>query len=121
MEHFGEKLRRLRGETPQKAIAEALDIPQTTLSSLEKQRSVPRGDVLKKLANFFRVSVNYFYGEPEPKRSEAALHYFKQLKADEKARDTIATRSSVPLDPKKAEELFKKIRAKYEETSNKSR
>ena len=87
MEEFGEKLRRLRGETAQKAVAEALEMPQTTLSSLEKQGSIPRGDVLKKLANYFKVPVEYFYEEPERGKSEAALAWLDQLKADAKGRE----------------------------------
>jgi transcriptional regulator with XRE-family HTH domain len=119
MEQFGEKLRRLRGETTQKTVAEALDMPQTTLSSLEKQRSVPRGEVLTKLADFFKVPVEYFYDEPERKRSEGALAWLEQLKADTKGRETIATHSSARLDPKVSEHIAKRMLVKYEETQKK--
>jgi transcriptional regulator with XRE-family HTH domain len=122
MEQFGEKLRRLRGATPQKTVAEALGIPQTTLSSLEKQGSVPRGDVLKKLSDFFKVPVDYFYDEPGPRVSEGALAWLQQLKGDAKVRDTIATRSSVPLDSRTSEKLAERMRQKFdEENSGKTR
>jgi transcriptional regulator with XRE-family HTH domain len=122
MEQFGEKLRRLRGVTSQKIVAEALGIPQTTLSSLEKQGTIPRGDVLKKLSEFFKVSIGYFYDEPELKSSESARAWLDQLKGDAKVRDTIATRSSVPLDAKMSERLADRMRTKFnEKNSNKSR
>jgi transcriptional regulator with XRE-family HTH domain len=119
MEPFGEKLRRLRGETAQKAVAEALDMPQTTLSSLEKQKSIPRGDVLQKLAEFFKVPVEYFYDEPSRKRSEGALAWLVQLQEDTKGRETIATHSNVRLGPKASERIVKRMRQQYEETSKK--
>lgn len=121
MEQFGEKLRRLRGATTQKTVAESLDMPQTTLSSLEKQRSIPRGDVLRKLADYFGVPVEYFYDEPERKSSEGALAWFKQLKAEARGRETIATHSSVRLDPKTSEQIAKRMRERHEETSRKPR
>jgi transcriptional regulator with XRE-family HTH domain len=121
VEQFGERLRRLRGDRPQKSVAEALDIPQTTLSSLEKQVSVPRGDILTKLADFFRVSVEYFYDEPEIQSSESAKLWLQKLRANLKGRETIATHAKDPLDPKVREKIAAIIKAKYEETSNKKR
>lgn len=119
MEHFGERLRRLRGDRPQKSVAEALDIPQTTLSSLEKQSSVPRGDILTKLADFFRVPVEYFYNEPDLQSSESAKSWLERLRTNLKGRETIATHAKAPIDPKVREKIAELIKAKYEETSNK--
>jgi transcriptional regulator with XRE-family HTH domain len=121
MEQFGEKLRRLRGETAQKVVAEALEMPQTTLSSLEKQKSIPRGDVLKKLAGYFKVPVEYFYDEPGRGKSEAAIAWLEQLKGDVKGRETIAMHSSARLDPETAERVAARMREKHNETSNKPR
>lgn len=118
MEHFGERLRRLRADRSQKAVADALEIPQTTLSSLENQKSVPRGDVLNKLATYFGVPVSYFYSAVEPVPSEAAKAWFQQLKnEDVKGRETVATHSSLPVDAA----TKKAIAAKLKEKSNKQR
>ena len=120
MEHFGERLRRLRGEKPQKSVAEALDIPQTTLSSLEKQETIPRGDVLKKLADFFGVAIEYFYDVPEPQSSKPAKAWLEHLRSDLRVNDTIATHSRVPLNVNAQNKITDIIRKKYEESSHKS-
>ncbi len=119
MEHFGERLRRLRGDRPQKSVAEALHIPQTTLSSLEKQKSIPRGDLLKRLAEFFAVPIEYFYDAPEPQSSKPAKAWLEQLRTNLKGRDTVAAHSKVPLDAEMSEKIARAIRKKYAETSNK--
>jgi transcriptional regulator with XRE-family HTH domain len=121
MEQFGEKLRRLRGGVPQKVVAEALEMPQTTLSSLEKQKNIPRGDVLKKLAGYFKVPAEYFYEDHERTKSEGAIAWLEQLKADVKGRETVAMHSSARLDPKTAERVAARMREKHEEASNKPR
>jgi transcriptional regulator with XRE-family HTH domain len=66
MNSFGERLRRLRGNRSQKEVAALLGIPQTTLSTLENQVSVPRGGVLKMLAEQFHVPVTYFFPQEPP-------------------------------------------------------
>lgn len=114
MEHFGERLRRLRGERPQKTIAEALGMPQTTLSSLEKQQSIPRGDVLKKLADFFGVPIAYFYTATTPTASEAGRAWLEHLKSSTKGRDTIATHSPIAIDSQTKEKIAAKLREKLE-------
>lgn len=120
MEHFGERLRRLRGVKPQKSVAKALDIPQTTLSSLEKQKSIPRGDVLKKLADFFGVAIDYFYDVPEPQSSKPAKAWLEHLRSDLKVSDAIATHSRVPLAANAQKKINEVIREKYEKSSHKS-
>jgi transcriptional regulator with XRE-family HTH domain len=118
MNHFGERLRRLRGERSQRSVAEALDIPQTTLSSLEKQSAIPRGDVLKMLADFYGVSVEYFYAVPAPKASEEAKAWLHQLRVESKGRDTVATHSTQEIDSNTLEKIADKLRQKYAETSD---
>lgn len=115
MEHFGERLKRLRGDRPQKAVAEALGIPQTTLSSLEKQQSIPRGDVLKRLADFYSVPITYFYSPPSLRSSEAGKAWLDELKSNVKGRDTIATHSSVQLDSELKKKIAEKLKQKLDE------
>jgi transcriptional regulator with XRE-family HTH domain len=120
VEHFGEKLRRLRGDRPQKSVAEALDIPQTTLSSLEKQPTIPRGETLAKLAEFFGVQVDYFYDSAQPKASERAKEWLEKVRSDAKGRDTVAAHSKSPIEQSDRDEIAKIIKRKYEEASNKN-
>lgn len=120
MEHFGERLRRLRGDKPQKSVAEALDIPQTTLSSLEKQESIPRGDILKKFADFFGIGIDYFYDAPEPQSSKPARAWLEHLRSDLKGSTAIATHSRVPLGEKAQNKITEVIKEKYENSSNKN-
>ncbi len=120
MEHFGERLRRLRGDRPQKSVAEALEIPQTTLSSLEKQKSIPRGNILKRLADFFGVAIEYFYDAPEPQPSKPASAWLEHLRGDLKGSAAIATYSRVPLDANAQNKITEILVDKYEKSSNKN-
>ena len=113
MKHFGGRLRRLRGDRSQKAVAEALGMPQTTLSSLEKQAAIPRGDMLKRLADFFGVPITYFYTQ-ELKPSETAKAWLKELQGEAKVRDTIAAHSAAPLDPRVADSILRKLKEKLD-------
>jgi transcriptional regulator with XRE-family HTH domain len=119
VEHFGEKLRRLRGDTPQKEVAEALDIPQTTLSGLEKQSSIPRGDILKKLADYFGVAIEYFYDAPEFQPSRSAKAWLEHLQTNFKGSDAIAAHSDDPVDEALRKKILHKIRKNNAKTSNK--
>jgi transcriptional regulator with XRE-family HTH domain len=121
MEKFGHRLRRLRGSRSQKEIAEALKMPPTTLSSLEAQESIPRGDMLRKLSDFFRVPVTYFYAESHSslKPTDAARQYLKRLREPAHVADTVATQSNAPLDDAARRKIFDLIRRKSGEISDK--
>jgi transcriptional regulator with XRE-family HTH domain len=113
MVNFGQRLRRLRSNRSQKEVADALKMPPTTLSTLEGQENIPRGEVLQKLADFFRVPVTYFYSDPQPptRGTDAARQYLKRLQQPVHAAETVATQSNVILDEgtkKKLAELIKK-------------
>jgi transcriptional regulator with XRE-family HTH domain len=75
-EHFGERLRRLRGEKSQREVATALEIPTTTLSSLEQQQTVPRGPMLQRLSGYFGVDPDYFFPAGK-KESSAAREWLR--------------------------------------------
>src|SRR6202035_1924107 len=70
--HFGERLRHLRAHRSQREIAAELGMPTTTYSSLERQEEIPRGEVLRKLADHFNVSTSYFYPSKPARSSELA-------------------------------------------------
>ena len=54
---FGSRLRRLRGTRTQKQVAADLQMPITTLSTLENQQAVPRGVMLKRFGDLARTRV----------------------------------------------------------------
>jgi transcriptional regulator with XRE-family HTH domain len=85
MENFGQRLRNLRGGRSQREVASALGMPATTLSTLENQESVPRGEVLQKLAEHFKVPLSYFFRTPdsEPKVNAAALDWWQRNRGNQ--------------------------------------
>lgn len=121
MENFGQRLRRLRGNRSQKEIAEALKMPPTTLSSLEAQESIPRGEMLQKLSDFFRVPITYFYAESQPSLevTDVARQYLKQLREPAHVANTIATQSNALLDDATRRRIFDLIRRKSGQISDK--
>jgi transcriptional regulator with XRE-family HTH domain len=107
MANFGQRLRRLRGDRSQKEVAGGLRMPATTLSSLEGQPNVPRGEVVQKLASFFRVPITYFYSDSPPaaKATDAARQYLKQLLQPTHGAETVATQSNVLLNDDERKKL----------------
>ena len=114
MPSFGELLRRLRGGRSQKDIAADLKMPVTTLSTLENQESVPRGPVLKRLADYYGVPLTYFYSSnaSEMKPSDSAREWLHSLRHKSVNVEAIATYAPAdyPEDVKK--QFAEKIRQK---------
>jgi transcriptional regulator with XRE-family HTH domain len=112
MEKFGERLRKLRGERPQKEIAAHLGIPATTLSTLENQDSIPRGEVLRKLAECYKVPISYFYETVAPKvrSSDAAHAWLQSLRQPAVGKDVVATQSNAQLDDETLEKIAERMR-----------
>lgn len=113
MPDFGQLLRRLRGGRSQREVATELEMPVTTLSTLENQQNVPRGPVLKKLAGYYGVSVTYFYSSAatEMKPTGAASAWLRTVRHDSSAKDKIATYAQ----PDYSEEIKDKIAEKIAE------
>jgi transcriptional regulator with XRE-family HTH domain len=121
MPTFGELLRRLRGNRSQREVATDLQMPVTTLSTLENQESIPRGPVLKKFADYYAVPLAYFYtsssAEIKPTSAASAwLHTLRQGADVPRAKETIATYSSndfsEDLKHKIADKIAKKLSEK---------
>ncbi|MCD4838134.1 helix-turn-helix domain-containing protein [Neobacillus sedimentimangrovi] len=77
---FSDRLKELRIKKglSQDALAEALEIPRTTISHYEKNKDdrLPRKDRLNKIADFFGVSVDYLIGRaktPDLNKAEKAF------------------------------------------------
>jgi transcriptional regulator with XRE-family HTH domain len=114
IQHFGRRLRRLRGERSQKEVAEGLGIPTTTLSSLEQQETVPRGPVLQRLSDYFGVARDYFY-PPHRRTTSGAREWLRELRQTSFDVDpTIATHSDVHFDEKTKERFAENVRRRLE-------
>jgi transcriptional regulator with XRE-family HTH domain len=116
MGDFGDRLRRLRGSRIQKEIAADLEMPVTTLSTLENQDTVPRGAVLKKLADYYGVPLTYFYSPPtsEMKATDAARAWLQTVKRSD-AKDAIATFAPPDFPEELKRRIADKIKQKKHE------
>ena len=119
MENFGQRLRNLRGSRSQKEVATALGMPATTLSTLENQESAPRGEVLQRLAEYFKVPVSYFFRTPEMARkgSDAARAWLAHVRQPAEGKLTVATSSSELVDEFTKERIARALREKHAEVS----
>ena len=119
MENFGQRLRNLRGSRSQREVAGDLDMPATTLSTLENQETAPRGEVLQRLAEYFKVPVNYFFRTPEmePKGSDAARAWLAKVRQPVQGKMTVATSASEIVDELTKERIARALREKYAEVS----
>jgi transcriptional regulator with XRE-family HTH domain len=112
---FGELLQRLRGNRLQKDVAADLGMPVTTLSSLENQDAVPRGPVLKRLADYYGVPVSYFYPTPASamKSHDGAKEWLRSFhQRSEVLKDTIATHAPPDYPDSVKRQFAEKIRQK---------
>jgi transcriptional regulator with XRE-family HTH domain len=120
MPKFGELLRRLRGNRSQREVAADLQMPVTTLSTLENQDSIPRGPVLKKFADYYGVPLAYFYATSgaEVRPSGAASAWLQTVRkgADvAHAKETIATYASADFSEDFKNKIAEKIAEKISE------
>ena len=61
---IGEKLRALRGDKSIAEVAKAVDITPSALSNYEHDLRVPRDEIKKKIASYYKRSVTtIFFGE----------------------------------------------------------
>lgn len=58
---IGNRLRELRGERPQKQVADALGVTVTAISQYERGARVPKDDMKKKLSKYYRRSINSIF------------------------------------------------------------
>jgi len=119
MEKFGQRLRRLRGEHSQKEVAADLGIAVTTLSTLENQDSVPRGEVLQKVAEYYKVPISYFYKSmpKELKASDSAHAWLHKLREPARGKETVATQASILVDEKTKEKIAERMRQRHAKVS----
>ncbi len=118
MAHFGQLLRRLRIGRSQKAVAFELIMPQTTLSTLENQATIPRGEVLKKLCDFYGIDEAYFFPNESKEGLRAARSWLESLRhASSSGNQKIAAHSAIPLSDEEERSLRQEIK-KHATTSD---
>lgn len=112
MADFGEILRRLRGGRSQKEVASDLEMPVTTLSTLENQNQVPRGAVLKRLADYYGVPLTYFYRSTTAKMvpTDSARQWLDAVRHGSIDSDAIATHAPADYPEEAKKQFAEKIR-----------
>lgn len=58
---IGERLKALRGDRTQQAVATAVGVTKNAISSYEDGKRVPRDEIKIKLANFFGTTVTEIF------------------------------------------------------------
>lgn len=122
MPGFGDRLRRLRGTRSQKEIAGLLGMPVTTYSTLENQDTVPRGQVLKRLADFFAVQMSYFYPSPAPgmRSTDSARGWLESLRTSEYSERKTAAHADFDIPEETRAKIAERVKAlSHAKTSNK--
>ena len=74
---FTTRLRTLRAQhaLSQKALAEQLHVSQQTVGKWEAGGATPNPDMLSRIADIFKVSVDYLIGRSEQVYDDAALKF----------------------------------------------
>lgn len=58
---IGERLRELRGSRTQEEVANAIGITSAAISQYEKGERIPRDEIKKSLAKYYKRTVNYIF------------------------------------------------------------
>lgn len=77
----GNKLRKIRENKGllQKEVADALKISASTIGMYEQNRREPDNETLKKIANYFNVSIDYLLDNTPKKSEEEEIEILRQL------------------------------------------
>lgn len=100
--HIGDRIRILRERRgmSQKHLAHALNMPNQSLSNYERGYREPPAEVLKKLADYFEVSVDYLLGRESVLLTRKTPRDLKDF-----LDNGILTYNDVPLDEKDIEHI----------------
>ncbi|MBO0600987.1 helix-turn-helix transcriptional regulator [Sporosarcina sp. E16_3] len=83
-EQFSDRLKRLRerNKVTMVELAEAIGMSQATISEWEKGHKFPRSGALQQLANYFDVSMEYFFKENSfPTAETITIPYLPSISA----------------------------------------
>lgn len=62
---FGEKLRELRGDKSQEAMAQEVGVTKSAWAMYERNERIPRDEVKVRIANYFHRTVQEIFFEPK--------------------------------------------------------
>ena len=93
----------------QQGLSEALGITRSYLGDIESGRTKPNTDLLKKIADFFNIDIEYFYNKnPQNKHDEA----------DEKIKDNDIRRierARKKMNPEQKERMMKILESVFDD------
>lgn len=79
---LGDRLKKLRGDgRTQEDVAKAIGVSRAAYSHFENNRNEPDNDTLKKLAQYYDVSIDYLLGKSDKP------HYYSLTEKDNRAID----------------------------------
>lgn len=97
---FGRNLERIRKDhhISQAKLGEMLGLTQQTISSYEKGTSSPNIEVLIRIANYFKISLDTLVGYTPPTLDESSselrlVHYFHELTSSDKEKCLVIIRT----------------------------
>ncbi|WP_203663740.1 helix-turn-helix domain-containing protein [Lacticaseibacillus sp. 53-4] len=99
---LGDRLKKLRGDgRTQEDVAKAVGVSRAAYSHFENNRNEPDNDTLKKLAQYYDVSIDYLLGRTDKR------HYYSLTEKDQKSIDEELERIINGLDDKSGVNFFK--------------
>lgn len=109
IEHFSKKLRKLRldKDIMQKQLAKDLDISPNYYSELERADKIPSLDLVFKIANFYKVSLDYLFSDNN------SHNYYIQNNITEKGVNGVVNNS---FDKDEFNKNFEKLLTSKDET-----
>lgn len=123
---FPERLKKLRKEKNlyQKELAEILGVSRPTISQYEAGTRRPDNETLEKLADYFKVSIDYLLGRTDERSpvdkiksaisdDQELMSFWDELSKRDDLR--ILLKQSKDLDPKHIRELLRHIKMIQEE------
>lgn len=79
---LGERLKQLRGKRTQKEIAERIGMARSSLTQYESGKIEPNMETLNKLADIYRVTVDYLLGRDDGFRVEEERAFYDAMQQD---------------------------------------
>ncbi|MEN6412309.1 MAG: helix-turn-helix transcriptional regulator [Veillonellales bacterium] len=90
METLGDKIKQLRNKLTQEELAAMLQVDRSTLASWEVNRREPDIATLCRLADFFKVSVDWLVGyEPDKEYTATHPNLFHETPVDYQKKDGV--------------------------------
>ena len=113
MRTLGEKIKQLRSKLTQEELAAILKVERSTLASWEVNRREPDIATLCRIADYFRVSIDWLVGRtPEPETASDGRFYettgdYQAPAVDKAWHEVIATAQAYGFDPDLVQQLLR--------------